>query len=254
MQQDGPHEKGLPTAFALRAKVIGPLYLHGSHAELFTMVYGCWLHRPCVPCAKVLLQLPGSGGAKGELWTTGGHQLQAEGVGDVPVLAFNGHQWVKKVLKESYVPGSQYFLMSMAKTLDQGCKAVADSDGVKFTREGEIVAVGQRKGQLFFMLFREWNDGSSGSCTAVSGVLSLQEWHRRLGHQCRGRWSRCLSGAALGTSEDAQSSVKRVWLGRVTCSPFPRGKFERLRSGKMYTWICVDPWSRPWEDHGISCW
>lgn len=167
------------------------------------------------------------------VWTTGGHQLQAEGVGDVPVLAFNGHQWVKKVLKEVlYVPGSQYFLMSMAKTLDQGCKAVADSDGVKFTREGEIVAMGQRKGQLFFMLFREWNDGSSGSCTAVSGVLSLQEWHRRLGHQCKRQVESVLIRCGVRYERGGTEQCEACLVGKSDMQPFPKRKVRATAIGQ----------------------
>jgi hypothetical protein len=86
------------------------------------------------------------------VWTAGGHKLIAKGIGDVPVLAFNGQTWVKKVLTEVlYVPGSQHFLMSMAKTLDRGCRVLADGDSVRFTRDDETVAIGQRKGQK-----REW--------------------------------------------------------------------------------------------------
>lgn len=118
------------------------------------------------------------------VWTAGGHKLIAKGIGDVPVLAFNGQAWVKKVLTEVlYVPGSQHFLMSMAKTLDRGCRVLADGDSVRFTRDDETVAIGQRKGPLFYMLFREWDRRDSGSCGTTSRSQSRRRRHGRLGHR-----------------------------------------------------------------------
>ena len=67
-----------------------------------------------------------------------------------------------------FAPGSLYFLMSMAKTLDEGCKVVADGDSVMFIRDDETVANGQRKDHLFYMMFREWDRGDSGSCATTS--------------------------------------------------------------------------------------
>lgn len=171
------------------------------------------------------------------VWTTGGHQLQAVGIGDVPVLAYDGAEWVpRKLLNTLHVPESAHHLMSMSRTLGQGCQMHGDPDTVWFERDGQTVAMGKKRraNGLYYMVFRypgeresavatqELDSGSSGSLMTQGAVVPLAEWHKRLGHQNQRQVQAVLKRWGVPYAEGGQDSVcEPCLIGKKTASPFP---------------------------------
>lgn len=105
-------------------------------------------------------------------------RLEGIGVGDVDLEAFNGKEWYKIVLKNVlHVPKMTFNLFSVTQLLDKHYIQCADANQSIFkTFDGkDIVAVAQRDGSLFKMMFRQEN-----ICLMS---LSIKTWHERLGHQ-----------------------------------------------------------------------
>ena len=82
--------------------------------------------------------------------------MHAIGVGDVSVLAFDGKTWIERMLMNTlHVPESNFYLFSMARTLEKNCIMRADGSEYTFHRGGEKVAVGRKRGTLYYMMFKD---------------------------------------------------------------------------------------------------
>ena len=100
--------------------------------------------------------------------------------GDIELEAFNGKTWNKVTIKDVlYVPKLTFNLFSLTQALDRGYEQRATSNMTVYTSldDNETVAIGERDGNLFRMLFRMENNIS---CLATT---SIKQWHENLVHQ-----------------------------------------------------------------------
>lgn len=107
-------------------------------------------------------------------------KLEGIGSGDVKLEAFDGNEWYKIILKNVlYVPRMTFNLFSVTQMLDKGYTQAADSNGSLFKTSDQtsIVAVSERDGNLFKMMFRQELDEK---CMVT---VSIKTWHERLAHQ-----------------------------------------------------------------------
>lgn len=115
-----------------------------------------------------------------------GSRIMAEGRGEINILAFDGVEWRRKHLTNVlYVPEIHMNLFSQGKVLDRGHKLNSDNKRCEIVKNGNIVAVGVRRGGLFQMLFKIIEPTGVDAIVANIAVkrISLRLWHERLGHQ-----------------------------------------------------------------------
>ena len=112
---------------------------------------------------------------------TNGSVIQAVGVGDIPILAFDGKEWKERTLMDTlHVPKSKFHLFSMARTLEKKCTMKAEESQCIFQRAGETVAIGKKIGKLFYMLFKDNSKSGSRKAQKDSGngseIISLMSF------------------------------------------------------------------------------
>lgn len=111
-----------------------------------------------------------------------GELIQAVGVGSIKILAFDGVNWNKRIIGDVlYVPRLCTNLFSQSRVLDNNFSLVSDKNEVKFKEGERVAAIAIRKGGLFRMLFKM--EQSETQSFWVAKVMTLKEWHERLGHQ-----------------------------------------------------------------------
>lgn len=108
------------------------------------------------------------------------HCLDIVGTGTILIEARVNNQWETRRLENVlYVPQIKRNLISTAVLTDKGMQVIIQADGCKLIdKTGKVVAVGERyeMNQLkmdFRLLIKE---------CANTAAVSLQHWHRRLGH------------------------------------------------------------------------
>lgn len=107
-------------------------------------------------------------------------QLEGTGIGEVELEAFNGTDWYQVTLKNVlYVPKMTFNLFSVTQILDKGYVQCADAEKSIFknSEDNDIVAIGERDGNLYKMMFRR---EKSEKCLLT---VSIKIWHERLAHQ-----------------------------------------------------------------------
>lgn len=114
-----------------------------------------------------------------------GERIGVQGRGDISVLAFNGSEWVRRrILDVLYVPDIHLNLFSSGKAMDRGHQMRSDDKRCEMMRNGDVVAVGVRKGKLYQMIFKVDAQATDAACANVAiKKTSLRVWHERLGHQ-----------------------------------------------------------------------
>lgn len=113
-----------------------------------------------------------------------GDYMEAVGRGNIDILAFNGSSWISKTLVNAvYVPSGYANLFSQGKTLDNGYTLVANSKGAKIYDGEEILAMAERQGGLYKMLFKVIEQKEEAMANLAIKKNSLQMWHERLSHQ-----------------------------------------------------------------------
>lgn len=108
-----------------------------------------------------------------------------QGKGDISLYAYNGDEWIhKRMLDVLYVPDIHLNLFSSARAMDRGHQLHSDNNQCELSRDGNIVAVEVRKGNLFQMIFKIEEASNVSACANVAiKKTSLRVWHERLGHQ-----------------------------------------------------------------------
>lgn len=111
-----------------------------------------------------------------------GTYVEALGIGEINVLAFDGKDWNSKHLVDVlYVPEIKYNLFSEGATVDESYKIVTDQRGCRITKQGRTLAVGVRRNKLFEMQFKVVQQKPSQANIAIPD--NLETWQRKLVHQ-----------------------------------------------------------------------
>lgn len=122
-----------------------------------------------------------------------GTTLQAQGQGNICILAYNGVNFHCVTLYDVlFVPQLKVNLFSQGKALDKGFYLISDAEKAQFVNKENItVAMATRSDKLFNMIFKECSfsehtcQGSSQieNCYFVRNNHDLEWWHKALGHQ-----------------------------------------------------------------------
>lgn len=120
-----------------------------------------------------------------------GEIIAAKGQGSINIFVFNGKEWTENHLqKVLYVPKLKYNLFSGVQALDKNLILFADKNHCKFTKQGKVIAVGERTGKLFVMKFKvnekeklNKKENVVEHQANIATKVSLSEWHQRLVHQ-----------------------------------------------------------------------
>lgn len=127
-----------------------------------------------------------------------GNIINAVGVGNVKLEAYNGVKWQEVELKQVlYVPDLKVNLFSASSCLDKGLKMVSDNNLCKFVKNNEVVTLARREGRLFKMIFKFDVDMShvsqqtvalSTKCNKMQDVCNnnnceVMLYHQKLAHQ-----------------------------------------------------------------------
>lgn len=105
-----------------------------------------------------------------------GRHLPVLGVGIVPVVVYNGQNYVKTSVEGVlYVPALKSNLFSVPSATNKGYEVDLSKSDCRVYKNGELCAIGQRDGNIYFMDFRV---NHREYCT-----VSLVEWHERFCHQ-----------------------------------------------------------------------
>lgn len=158
--------------------------------------------------------------SKKPVGTANGGVEHAHGEGDIEVLAFDGSGWTRRTLMAClYVPKLKFNLFSLTCALDKGCEVRGNKERLSLTRDNETMAIGERHGQLFRMMFE--NQLDMAVAAVANQKLSLMEWHRRLGHQ---------------NNDQVGSVLKKCGISFVgdksQCESCVRGKAHRIPFAK----------------------
>ena len=109
-----------------------------------------------------------------------GTKLDAVGVGQVILKAFNGKHYIETTLNNVlYVPDLKMNLFSVASAVNKGYSMKADSIKCEFIKDNKIGAIAMRDGKFYIMDFK---CESSNNVSANVGC-SLKDWHEKLAHQ-----------------------------------------------------------------------
>uniref|UniRef100_A0A1Y1LCN3 Endonuclease n=1 Tax=Photinus pyralis TaxID=7054 RepID=A0A1Y1LCN3_PHOPY len=112
-----------------------------------------------------------------------GKKINAVGIGQIQLLAFNGQLWIPTTIYNVlHVPMLTTNLFSVSSATDKGYIMISDSKHMKFMKDNQPRAVANRQGQLYVMMFRMCEFP-----TEVANVNQTNEtlttWHERLAHQ-----------------------------------------------------------------------
>lgn len=110
-----------------------------------------------------------------------GSVIKAYGCGNIKIWSFDGDEWIEKeITGVLFVPNICTNLFSQGKVLDHGYKLYSNSEKLEILDNNKVVAVGVRENGLFKMKFKFRNPVV---LSAIKRKLTLEEWHRKLGHQ-----------------------------------------------------------------------
>lgn len=111
-----------------------------------------------------------------------GDLIYAVGIGDIDVLVYDGKVW-NELVGVSFVSDLVTNLSSQGKCHDKGCDSYANSDEIKFTRNGEVVAIGVRNTGLYQMMIKVPQTEQVEMCANVATMQSIRSWHDKMAHQ-----------------------------------------------------------------------
>lgn len=111
-----------------------------------------------------------------------GKRIPAAGVGSTKFHSTNGDKKdvVVKLKQVYHVPALTGNLLSVSKLCDEGCSVTFDKQGCKVEKEGKLLILGQRSGNLYHLM-----PGVQQALLTVTGhnANCVHVWHRRLGHR-----------------------------------------------------------------------
>ena len=157
-----------------------------------------------------------------------GHTLDAVGVGDVVLNVVVDGKIKKRRLRDVlYVPRLAYNLLSVSKTTETGKKIKFGSDGLQFLDcDGRVVAVGVKKGSLYYLTCHKDTDTQVHMSDAQSMDESRESiWHRRFGH-LNERSLRTLASRSLVNDFNYNASSRIPF-----CESCVKGKLHRKPFG-----------------------
>lgn len=109
-----------------------------------------------------------------------GKTTRSVGSGGIRVLSFNGKKWIERTIKGVlYVPDICVNLFSSTKSMDNGHTSYSDRKQFTLLDGDDVVAVGERKGGMFRMLFKVIEPHRANVAVKCN---SLRICHERLEH------------------------------------------------------------------------
>lgn len=159
-----------------------------------------------------------------------GNVIHAVGKGNINVLAFNGTEWLHRVLVDVlHVPEIHSNLFSQGKTNDKGFIFMSNNEQCKFFNDetGEVVAMGVRETGLYRMLIRK-----DESTSAAFKCESLRVWHQRLAHQNVSYVKRFLQQRSI-PYKDEHFQCEPCILGKHHRLPFSERKEKETECGAI---------------------
>lgn len=113
----------------------------------------------------------------GTLAVADGHRVEIKGHGTVKVKC--GHDGVIREMKDvAYAPSINFCLFSVSAVESKGFEVSFKSGECRvLDNQGDVKALGHRINNLYVLDFE-----ISGSVNLVKDTISLETWHRRLGH------------------------------------------------------------------------
>jgi hypothetical protein len=109
-----------------------------------------------------------------------GSFLKSSGIGKVVVHAYDGTNWIPSDINEVlFVPELKPNLFSLSAVLDKGHTAVSDKNETRLMRDNKTVAIAERSGNMFKMMFGKETE----KCLIGKETRSITWWHKTLGHQ-----------------------------------------------------------------------
>lgn len=166
--------------------------------------------------------------------------IQATGIGTIEILAEVKGKWIEKEMQNVlYIPDLKRSLFSVGVMTDLGFTHHAFQKSCEFRdQEGQIVCVGERKGNLWIMKFRP----NTVECNLTKGE-SLKLWHDRLGHiNFKSIMSTVKNDSAIGLdiSDSAEFFCETCKFGKQSAKPHKRLNREKVyESGEMvHTDVC----------------
>lgn len=118
-----------------------------------------------------------------EITIGNGDKMHAIGRGNIEILSFDGDKWIeKRLLNVLYVPKLCTNLFSTTKAMDNGHTLRSDKVKLELLDKNRVVAVGARRGTMFYMLFKIVERSGEMANLALN-ISTLKTWHKRLGHQ-----------------------------------------------------------------------
>ncbi|KMQ85367.1 retrovirus-related pol polyprotein from transposon tnt 1-94 [Lasius niger] len=109
-----------------------------------------------------------------------GRKLDAVGVGQIVVKAFNGKCYIETTLNNVlHVPDLKMNLFSVASAVNKGYSMKADINKCEFVKGNKVGAIATRDEKFYILDFK---CESSNHVSANVGY-SLKDWHEKMAHQ-----------------------------------------------------------------------
>lgn len=164
-----------------------------------------------------------------------GTLLLAEGKGQVDIEVFDGKSWTRSCLHDvRFVPAmGNINLFSLGAATTRGHVAQLAGDSIKLTKAGKVMAVGEKRNNVYHMAMRTI---TNGAMTAASKE-SLDLWHERLCHIGE-QTIRTLVRKQLATGISIQEKDKLSFcegcvFGRMTRKPYKLAKRKDCEPGEI---------------------
>lgn len=166
-----------------------------------------------------------------------GEVIYAKGKGKINIKAYNGTYWIEKHIDNVlHVPDLQYNLFSLTSVLDKGYKLYSDHLHCSLKRNGEIVAVGERIGNLYTMKFRTntiVRETKHEIAQLMEKTSTLQGWHEKLVHQNIFQVKNYLNNMNIKFDPKEQIQCEPCILGKMHRKPLKNSLTKSQRPGEL---------------------
>lgn len=169
-----------------------------------------------------------------------GAKILAYGKGEIDINMFNGKEWKQNHLVDVlFVPDIKYNLFSLAKALDKGLKMMSNRKRCTLSREGTIIAVGERQPNNLFrmkmttLVPEQMKEKKKAVVSTTKEDENIRIWHERLGHQNIQYVQRILSRMGIHAKRDQDFFCKACTLGKMSRKPFQASERSSNEAGDL---------------------
>lgn len=172
-----------------------------------------------------------------------GDIIYATGEGEIDIYAFNGSEWNRQYLaKVLHVPELKYNLFSLSSALDKGLSLSSHSQKCTFSKNGNVLAVGERQGKLYRMIFRPelqeqgilaTSKPVERACVSVNKFDSLRIWHERLAHQNVPHILALMKKWNINTHSTWDRVCEGCIVGKMCRKPFHESQSQTHKPGDL---------------------